>query len=363
MIRVFAIYPSFDPAMNEMALVWDHLARTGAVRCTVVAKTHDVLKGFSSASSTEERTNLTIRRVPELRVNDTLLEVARASQPDVIFCAVAGNLPLARAVARVVNKPIVLHTEYFLDDGYLIRRRYHLGSRLVRRIEANLYRRHLERSSKIILSSDPVEFRQGAPKEHRSLRYLPWPYYGEVRTPGFAERDHHGSVFIGSLSRVKGAADLSSFWAHALAELAGFTLTFVGVPVDSAGIAALQVMKELKEKGTVRLGDRMDRGAATELLGRGLFVFSPGKTFGWGLILDAWRTGTPVIARSAHFDLEAGVNCLIANDPAEFTACIRRLQEDQRLWEDLQTGGLRSLRDHAVESVSSRLLDALTESV
>ncbi len=341
MIRVFAIYPSFDTEMNEMAMVWQHLAASGAVDCAVVARTRDALKDFESASSVEARPNLTIRRFPEVRASDDLLAFARSVNPDLIFCAVAHNLPVARAVARVVHKPIVLHTEFFLDDGYLIRRRYHLGSRLLCRMEANAFRRHLVRSTRIILSSDPREFREGISSGYDSLRYLPWPYYGEVCAAGYGERDGNTSTFIGSLSRVKGAADLARFWKDALAELPGFTLTLVGVPMDRAGNAAMAELRNLAGTGQVIIGDALTRDESTALIRKGLLVFSPGKTFGWGFILDAWRTGTPVIARSEHFDLMAGNNCLLAEDPEQFVRCIRRLQQERSLWEGVRSGGRR----------------------
>ncbi len=363
MIRVFAIYPSFDPEMNEMAMVWGRLAASGAVDCSVVARMHDTLKGFDSSESVEEKPHLTIRRYREVRADEGLLAAARSANPDVIFCAVAHNLPAARAVARALGKPIVLHTEFFLDDGYLVRRRYHLGSRLLRRIEANAYRRHLVRSTRLILSSDPGEFREGAPAGYGSLRYLPWPYYGEVDSTGHAGRDNNSSAFIGSMSRVKGAADLAAFWKIALDQIPEFKLTLIGVPVDDAGNAAMEALQSLASTGQVLLRDRIDRDAAIALIRKGLFVFSPGKTFGWGFILDAWRTGTPVIARAEHFALVGGKNCLLAADPIQFVETIRRLQQDQTLWEEIRKGGEETLREHSIENSSARLLNALQDAI
>ncbi|MGA9120174.1 MAG: glycosyltransferase [Bacteroidota bacterium] len=359
MLRVFAIYPSFDPLMNEMAIVWHHLAAVGAVHCTVVAKTRDVLKGFSSADGNELDGHLSIHRFTKIQADQALLSIARSANPDVIFCAVAHNLPVALAVAREIRKPIVLHTEFFLDDGYLIRRRYHFGSRAIRRVEANLYRRYLAGAVRLILSSDPQEFRDGPSPRYPSLRYLPWPFFGPVLPVGYAERDKSASTYIGSLSKIKGAGDLALYWRHALTELPDFKLSVIGTPVDAVGRAAREEFQALAEGGRIEMVLHCDREEAMERIRRALFVFSPGKTFGWGLILDAWATGTPVISRSPHFDLVPEQNCLIARSPQEFVASIKRLRQDPLLWKRLQMGGLQSLRQHSLENVSNLLLESL----
>ncbi len=363
MIRVLAVYPSFDPAMNEMASVWSTLAKSGRVHCTVVARRHDVLKGFDSDSTEEHEENLSIRRFGAVRIGEELRAIARAANPDLIFCAVALNLPVARDLARAVRKPIVLHTEYFLDDAYLVRRRFHFGIAVLRHAEAEIYRHRLIRSASMVLSSDPTEFHGGPTEPAGTVRYLPWPYYGKLQPAEYSDRDKAVSAFIGSLSKIKGAVDLAAFWRQALVQLPRFTLNVIGVPVDDAGKRAMDEFRALEKAGGVVVRSRCSREGAEELIKKGLFVFSPGKTFGWGFILDAWRTGTVVVTRSPHFDLVPGENCLLARSAPELVRCIRLLQEDEQLWRRLQAGGFRTLEQHSVENVANLLFASLEDAM
>ena len=363
MIRVLAVYPSFDPAMNEMASVWSALAKSGRVHCTVVARRHDVLKGFDSDATEEHAENLTIHRFGAIRICGELRAIAREAKPDLIFCAVAHNLPVAHDLARAVRKPVVLHTEYFLDDAYLVRRRFHFGVAILRHAEAEIYRHRLLRSTSMVLSSDPMEFRDRARDQPGTVRYLPWPYYGKVQPTEYIDREKTVSAFIGSLSRIKGAVDLAAFWREAFAQLPRFTLTVIGVPVDGAGLRAMDEFHSLQRAGSVVVQSRCSREGAEELIKKGLFVFSPGKTFGWGFILDAWRTGTVVVTRSPHFDLVPGENCLLARSATELVGCIRILQADEQLWKRLQAGGLRTLEQHSVENVANLLFASLGDAM
>jgi len=69
-----------------------------------------------------------------------VISFARQSGPDLVFCAVDINLPLALQLAKMLDRPVMLHTEYFLDDVMIVRRRSYLGLPLLRPLAARAHR-------------------------------------------------------------------------------------------------------------------------------------------------------------------------------------------------------------------------------
>ena len=181
MLNVLAIYPAFDPVINEMAMVWRQLCQDGQVRCTVVAGAVDKLKGQASASLVESLPNLDIHRVPATPASKEgralVAEIARKLKPDVIFCAVSSNMPAALEAQKAAFAPIVLHTEYFLDDTMGLPRRAYLGLQWLRPWVHRRFRERLQRQRQLILCSNPVEFEGKLPESLAAkFQYLPWPH-------------------------------------------------------------------------------------------------------------------------------------------------------------------------------------------
>ena len=356
-----AIYPAFDPGINEMAVVWKHLCNQQKLACTVIAGERDLLKGRDVGRSCEGYENLTIRRFPVRTPTSELVAVALEAKPDLIFAAVHDNVGLARDVQRHLNVPIVLHNEFFLDDvGLLLRRRYHLGVPMLRHSANEIYRRYLHRVCARICISNPVE--QGLPgwKRYQRLRYLPWPCPVEPTEADHPPRDLNRALYIGSLSRWKGAQHLQQYFAALLRALPNLTLTLVGPAVDQTGIETLRLLQGQFGK-RVRVEDRCSRPEALALIASALFTFSPAQRFGWGLIDDSWGCGTPIVSVSEHYDLRDDENCLVAHSEADFVRQVRALQTDAFLRDRLAQAGRVTVTSHGVDHVARTLLATLDE--
>lgn len=363
MLNVLAIYPAFDPAINEMAMVWQHLCQQGQVRCTVVAGAVDTLKGRASAVRVENLPNLEIHRLPVAPASAdgraAIAATARELRPDVIFCAVSHNMSAALEAQKATSAPIVLHTEYFLDDTMGLRRRAYVGLEWLRPWVHRRFREKLLSQCDRILCSNPVEFTRTLPDPLTArLQYLPWPHPRHTDGSERVEPEPGFSAYVGSISRAKGAGVLQQYFSALLAAMPDFRLSIVGPPTDRAGVAAVEA---LRAAGGSRVDIRTHcpRAEALQLIGRSRFVLSPANRLGWGLLGDAWSSGTPVIAVGEHYDIRPGVNCLVAENAASFVDQVARLQRDASLVKTLVDAGHVTASRHSIEAVSRSLRHGL----
>lgn len=363
MLNVLAIYPAFDPVINEMAMVWRQLCQDGQVRCTVVAGAVDKLKGQASASLVESLPSLDIHRVPAAPASKegrTLVaEIARKLKPDVIFCAVSHNMPAALEAQKATFAPILLHTEYFLDDTMVLKRRAYLGLQWLRPWVHRRFRERLLHQSQRVLCSNPVEFEGKLPESLAAkFQYLPWPHPHHAGDPIQVRREPNFSAYIGSISRAKGARVIQQYFSALFEAMPDFRLSLVGPPTDKAGMEAIEALRAAGGN-RVDIRNNCPRTEALDLIGRSQFVLSPANRLGWGLLGDAWSSGTPVIAVGSHYDIKAGENCLIAEDSATFVDQVIRLQQDERLRKALVAAGSATAARHSIENVSAALLQGL----
>lgn len=359
-MRILAIYPAFDVRINEMAMVWERFCAQEGNTCFVFAGAKDVLKGYQSDAMKEETGSLTVHRTPALRATPEHLAMAQAFRPDIIYCAVTENLRFARAVRRATGAPIVLHTEFFLDDLTFLRKRYHAGIPPVRRLASAVGRAFLHRTCDAIIVSNPRDQVMEGWRAYPKLRYLPWPHPASGGTMDVTGMERDLSVHIGSFSHGKGARYLGQFYGGLLKAMPAFRLQLVGPAIDEEGTAMLAgLQQQFGERVQVRRG--CPRSEAMVLLGRSLFVFSPAARYGWGLIGDAWGMRTAVISREEHYDLHEGVNCLVAPDVESFQRCVSRLQTEQGLRERIVAGGKATVAAHAPDAVARDLAAILRD--
>lgn len=363
MLNVLAIYPAFDPAINEMAMVWRNLCQEGRVRCSVIAGSVDTLKGQASTQLVENLTNLDIYRIPAAPTSTEgrllVADIARKIRPDVIFCAVPHNMPAAIAAQAAVSAPIVLHTEYFLDDTMSLRRRAYLGLEWLRPWVHDQFRQKLQSRCQRILCSNPVEFDGTLPATLAAkFQYLPWPHPHHAEEPGVDRHESNFSAFIGSVSRAKGAVVLQRYFSALLDVNPDFRLSIVGPPTDQAGTVAIKAL-QAKGGGRVNVRPHCPRAEALDLIGRSAFVLSPANRLGWGLLGDAWSSGTPVITVGRHYDIRADENCLLAADSKRFVENVMWLQQDENLRRKLVDAGYETASRHSIEAVSAALMQGL----
>lgn len=353
-MRILALYPAFDVRINEMAMLWERLCATREAECTVLAGAQDILKAHEAAETVESYGRLTVERFPRLRATADILERGCACKPEVIYCAVTENIPLAKALHERTGAPIVLHNEYFLDDLTFLRKRYHAGIPAVRSAASRIGRAYLHGTCSVVIISNPVEQRSPSWQQYPRLRYLPWPHPDPGPSAARNERDLNFSAYIGSMSRGKGAGHLLAAYSALLQALPEFRIQLVGPAVDEEGRQAVETLKgKFPDRVTVLL--RCSREEAMALLRRSLFVFSPARRYGWGLIGDAWGTGTPVISIVEHYDLVDGRNCLVAADAASFVKHVTALRDDAALFERITAGGRTTVQGHSLDAAAGVL--------
>jgi glycosyltransferase involved in cell wall biosynthesis len=366
-MKVVAIYPAFAPEINEQAMVWQRLTQSGEVQCRVIAGGSDKLKGLQSAEGIEHLPNMDIRRVAGLlapgQVDDEAVEWAASFQPDLIFCTLQMNLRHAERIARRCGAPILLHCEFW-DDPIILKRRQYLGIPALQPLVGKLLQFWYRSRVAAVAFSNPRE--TAHPDAAVPSHYLPWPHppvAGGVDVP-LAQRERNTVVHVGSLSAWKGAKRLQQYVDHLLSTEAGVNMVIVGPPGDEAAREAIAALQPWAAKGRLQHIERLPRQEAIGLIGRSLAVLAPHHRMGWGLIGDAWNTGTPVIAVDTHYDVRADANALVAPTPQAFVAAVQRLRTDDALWQRLSDEGRRVVTSqHGVDVVAQKLLSILRGTV
>jgi glycosyltransferase involved in cell wall biosynthesis len=361
-LNVVALYPAFDVAINEMAKVWEKVCGNGAIRCHVVCGDSDKLKNAMAAKARESLPGLEIYRFSQ-PIGSHLEEIRSLVDrvdPSVIFSAVAHNMGLAKNLAKSKRVPIVLHTEIFKNQSFVNRRHYG-GVTLLKPLAHKLHMAWHSRNAARILCSDPKDFETLTPDRHgRQLRFLPWPHPTDQRPTPLEERQASVGLYIGSMSRWKGAEILKTFYGHVLRERQDFRLLIIGPAIDEVAKDALDSLVKIGGS-RVEIQKSCTRQEAQHHIGRANFLFSPTALWGWGLIGDAFNSGTPIISIAEHYVLKNQENCLVALTPQKFLQCIDQLQNEPALWERLSSAGVRCLQTHTIGGVAEVLERELLE--
>jgi glycosyltransferase involved in cell wall biosynthesis len=367
-LKVVCVYPTFDPDLNELAIAWNALAQAGLIECRVIAGARDALKGRSSASLTDDRPNLSIRRPADglgtHGDNAALIRWAAEFRPDVICTSVEVDPGIALRIRRLSGAPIAFNTEHwFVTTG--MRRRHYLGIPALRGVGMAVRRWRFERHADGILVMNPRESARLAADPRGLYHHVPWPHPNASDTPPLGRAGRHlGQVaYVGSLSRWKGAERLAAYLDHLLRAEPEACAVVVGPATDDC---ARQALARLAQWGPHRCRHvpHLPRAQALATLGNALCVLAPSDGMGWGLIGDAWNTGTPIIAASDYYDLDMGRNALPAADADRFLAAYRRLRDDAALWTALADAGRDCVRErHSVEVVARAYYHAVQATV
>lgn len=350
MWKVLVLSPGFHPAVNEMAAAFSTLCASGTFRVNAVACRHDILRGASSCAAYRSG-NLTIHYVDNARLNvrtvQGILTQERFS-PDLIFSSTHRFMPIARSLKTSTRAVSVLHTETLDNPNFPLNRRYYLGLRFLKPLALRWLADNLVRSCDHVICSDP----QMDVRHAQTVDYLPWPSFPPQRDG--IRKDRKLACYVGSLSRGKGAARLFALYAHLLESDAGFSVSIVGPPVDRS---TQKELRRLLDRHSPRVSwvRSCSRTEAVRLIGRSHFVLIPTASLHWGLICDAWSNRTAVISVGEHFDLKAGVNCLIAETRARLVQQVHALN-DERLYQRLTDRGfLEYEHQHATGLVAAKL--------
>jgi glycosyltransferase involved in cell wall biosynthesis len=349
--KILVISPGFHPDVNEMAAAFSTLCSSGKFLVNAVACRDDILRGASSSAARYHSGNLTIHYVDNSHLNVTtvnsILTLERFS-PDLIFSSTHRFMPIARSLKGSTRTVSVLHTETLDNPNFPLNRRYYLGLRFLKPLALRWLAHNLIRGCDHVICSDPkMDLRHT-----QTVDYLPWPAFPPERDG--IQKDRKFACYVGSLSRGKGAARLFAMYAHLLDSDPSLRVSIVGPPVDRF------TQKELRRflnqySPRISWVRSSSRKEAMSLIRRAHFVFIPAASLHWGLICDAWSNRTAVISVGEHFDLKAGVNCLIAETRARLIQQVNSLNDD-RLYQQLTDQGFWEYENkHSTDVVAAKL--------
>jgi glycosyltransferase involved in cell wall biosynthesis len=343
-------------------MVWLRLAEKGAVQCRALAGSADTLKGTAVDSMEAGFPGIEVRRhrgsLIQKMPSEELIAWAAEHQPDII---VSSDLmaPIGQRLHALTGAPLVLHTENWFDSRYLGRRQS-LGIPWLRPLANKLRMHRLERGVSRVMIASPEEVATIAAHGDR-YAFVPWPHppVSSVATAVTPFRDRVREVVtIGSIARWKGADQLRRYIPHLLAHDPTIRVRIIGPALDRSARDFLDSLAPWADRCSVVR--HLPRKEALAVMGNALCVFCPTDKRGWGAIGDAWNMGTPIVGISEHYRLERDVNALVAETPDELVHAIRRLRDDEALWNRLvQAGGSCVRSAHSVDTVAAAVLRVL----
>lgn len=357
-LKVLAIYPGFNPSINEMAMAWEAFSRTNDVEFLAFAPAFDHLKNSTTSENDLCRGRFSIRWFEggyPLLATSEILSAAVEYCPDIVIAGTIGHLNIASKIADLMRARLVLHTEYFFADRMIMQRRKYFGLKCLLPYIAQRVRTDILRRVDQVWISDPQEQPQFL-KCEKKLRYLPWPHPDtEVITP-LAERNFSSFIYIGSISRAKKADVLTNYFREFLNRFPEKKIVLVGPATDRAGRAALKCIRGFSGERLLYV-PHVSRAEAMQMLSSAPFVFVPGDSMSWGLIGDSWRRGTPVISQTEHYGLVDGYNCMRVTSAAQFVAAVDSIEHESSFWNRLVDGGIETGIKHSPVTVAARLRD------
>ena len=349
-MRVLCVYPFFDPAIHELAMVWAEMAANNDVSCRVLAGSADALKGTQASSRKSDLPGLSVRRsagsIMKSMPSEPMLSWALADDPDIVVTSDT-TAHVGHLVWRRSHAPLVVQAENWFDDR-MLPRRYYLGVPWLRRA-ANVVRTGwLGRGAARIMIHCPVEARTLAARGER-YAYVPWPHPapgGASVVKPFTQRRRQEIVCIGSMTRWKGADNLRRYIPHLLANDPHVRVRIIGPALDRAAQDFLRSLSPWLDR--CEIAKHMPRAQALATIGDALCVFSSSDLRGWGVIGDAWNMGTPVVGVGEHYELTDDRNALIARSPEAFVRVIAQLRRRRSAMESDRASrhGLRTHEPH-----------------
>jgi glycosyltransferase involved in cell wall biosynthesis len=363
-MRVVCLYPAFDPKVNELALVWSHLAAQGAIDCRAIAGSADALKGFVGNTLRMDTPGFSIRRVQGSIMNrklpTELLEWAVEHRPDVVVCG-EPIAHLGQTVRKATKAPLVLHAENWGEHRVLVPRRYYLGIPFLLRPAHRIMRAAMGRHVSKVIVACPDE--ADSIKSAADLRvFVPWPHpppssAAESRQP-IAHAARSEVICIGSIAWWKGSEVMVRYVAKLLEQLGDIQVRIIGPAIDRPSETALNSLSRWRDRCT--LVKHMPRDEALKAIGQSLCVFNPVVLRGWGSIGDAWNMKVPVVSVAEHYAMVSGQNALIAPTADAFVAAVQALRKDEGLWKRIARAGHECvMTKHSIEVVAEGLLKAM----
>ncbi|MDR3596939.1 hypothetical protein [Clostridium sp.] len=356
MIKAIAIYPGFDPDINEMAYIIKSLCKEGKAEFLVFTRRHDILKNSSFNESFNNYKNLKIvpfeGKYPEFSfIESTIREFNY--KPDLFFIATTLFLSLTRNIKKHRDERIILHTEYFLNKRAGINKRYYLGIPLLKNTGMYFYYRYIYKLYDLIMCSDQY-FENDKISNYEGLVYLPWPIFPPENN-GFTEKDKNFSCYIGSLSTFKGFESVCEFYSSLLSFNQTMKVKLIGPIIDKKSGRLLDEIRN-KFPYQVEWEKKCTREEAIRDIRKSLFVLCPKDILNWGFIGDAWANKTLIITFGEQYGLKDSENCLLYKGPNEIARLIDKINDNPYYNRLTENGFLEYKSKHSTEYVKTKLL-------
>ena len=373
-MNVLCIYPGMNKNTNDNADMLIKLQDKG-VKLSIITSVSLGLKGVGQSPGYENMEGIPVHRLfrnsfdillfPGRKLNESL-QIAKNLKPDLIFCSQELNMPLAIALKRHLNVPLVLLVE---DAGRIfsgeVTKNIGIPSSfgmLMHGIpKGPKFWYWLCKNSSALITCHPRDQIILEKLSHygKPVFYLPWPTSLSKDLGPLPSKQQCRAVYVGSLYPFKNTQEFKSTLPRILKETDTKEFIVVGPGPHARIIKALQT----ETHSAIKYIQHLPRKVALQLIASSFYSYTPVMKGGWGLIGDCWSVKTPVVMTHNDNYVTDDVNAIVAENSDDLIHSINHLYEDHRLYERLQTNGYKESKTRKSEVVSAKLYNIFSETL
>jgi glycosyltransferase involved in cell wall biosynthesis len=333
------------------------------------------LKGKGQAPCYEEMDGIPVHRLfknsldillfPRRKLKKSL-QIAKSLKPDLIFCSMELNMPLALLLQRYLKVPIVLLVE---DAGRILSGEasksmgkpgsYGLLLHGIPRGPA--FWSWLCKNSSALITCHPRDLAILDKLSHygKPVFYLPWPTYIPPDLGPLSSREHYRGVYVGSLYPFKNTQEFEWTLPRILKETCTKEFVVIGPGPHAKIVEDLQ----RETHGAVKHIQHLPRKKALHFIASSYYAYTPVIKGGWGFIGDCWSMKTPIVMTHNDNYVANNVNALVAKNENDLIRSINRLYEEPELYKKLQRNGYRESEKRKAEFVSGELYNIFKKTI
>ena len=373
-MKILAIYPGFDPDVNDIAQALIHISNQGhEVRVITAQKTPS--KSRISKQMIEKSSGITIYR-PFSSFNPDMLflkvlkkeeikEILQGYEPDILLCSQVFTISLGLYLKRIlkINVPIVVVSEFsgdLADKGYggIVA---NVLFPLIGMPRGKNFWPWLCKQSDAIIACYPgdIERLDELCQYGVSTYHVPWCNQLPDGFEALPKKEKDLAVYIGTFSKWKNTDYFEIMIPAILDNTPTNTIQFVGS-------GKVEVIKNLKNKFGNRIEhlNGLPRKEALQLLSNAFYGITPIKRGGWGFIGDCWAVKTPLVCVHNDYRLNNRIDAIVGNNIQGLISGINALYENPQLYQDIQENGFnRYFHNHSAEAVGKKYEQVLKNTI
>jgi glycosyltransferase involved in cell wall biosynthesis len=202
--------------------------------------------------------------------------------------------------------------------------------------------------SSAIITANPEDKIRSIRSHDTPIEYIPWPTHLTLDEFDIKVDREPMGVFVGRLSEHKNIDELVSIVPTVLENTPIERFAIVGDGKLQSRIDDLTTRYK-----RIEYNQSLPREQVLQLIARSAFTLSTASFGSWGLLVNSWAVGTPIISINKHFGLEDRQNCLLTDSTSVHDA-VSLLYTDDELYERLQSNGWDRFQDHRSERVGEQ---------